>query len=802
MKQSLLFVGMVAGALLFTLSLFAQVNAIRVYAQNGVVDLSKTDVVNQPVKLNGEWLIYPQQLLEPGDDFAKYKGYPVSFPSLWSNTEIEGKKLSSIGYATYTLSVILPKGTHADDLALDIPEAYSSLRLFVNAEDFFSLGMPGTTESTTIPLYKPGAKRLHFSGDTFRITLQIANFHHFRGGPYRSITLGNNDLLKNEREINRSYDLFLTGCLFMGGLFFVGLFIFGRHDKVILYFSLFCLSYAYRVIGSDEYTLHQLFPNYSWFVAIRLEYLSLYASITFLTLFNYHLYPREFSSVLKNIFVGFSLLCFAFTLFIGPIYYTSITNIYIAFIFIQLVYTIYVYLLGYNNKQPGALFSLLATAILFILFIVIILGFFTQYHASKFILLFTYIAFFFFQSLVLSYRFAFALRQASVDALLASKAKSEFLSTMSHEIRTPLNSIIGITSLLLQKKPEGEQKEYLDTMLFSANNLLYIINDILDFSKLEAGKMTISYKPALLGEIGRRVETTSKVLANEKGLSLFFVADPRLYKQPVLADPDRTTQVINNLIMNAIKFTTEGSVTLTMGLEEETEQNMLVKISIADTGIGIEKDKQELIFEEFTQVDSSINRGYAGTGLGLAICKEMLNMQGVELRLHSEPDKGSTFWFIQTFAKTEKLEQSVNSKLKEIDETILIGLFEGKNVLIAEDNPINMMVAEKVLNNIAPGLTIRKAVNGQEVLEAYFEDIPDIILMDVNMPVMDGLKAASQIRMLESNSGQKRIPIVAVTAGTLREDLERCKEAGMDTMIAKPYKMEELKLILVQMLSR
>jgi CheY-like chemotaxis protein len=252
--------------------------------------------------------------------------------------------------------------------------------------------------------------------------------------------------------------------------------------------------------------------------------------------------------------------------------------------------------------------------------------------------------------------------------------------------------------------------------------------------------------------------------------------------------------------MNAIKFTIEGSVTLTMELEEETEQNMLVKISIADTGIGIEKDKQELIFEEFTQIDSAINRGYAGTGLGLAICKEMLMIQGVELHIESVPGEGSNFWFNQQFAKTEKLEQTVSSKLMELDEAVLSGIFEGKNVLIAEDNPINMMVAEKVINTIAPGLSIRKAVNGQEVLEAYFEDIPDIILMDVNMPIMDGLKAASQIRMLESNTGQKRIPIVAVTAGTLREDLERCKEAGMDTMIAKPYKMEELKLILVQML--
>ncbi len=800
MKQYPVFFSFLIGFVLFLNPLVAQVNTIRVYAKSGVVDLSRIDIINQAVKLNGEWLIYPNELLDPDADFSRFKAYPVNFPELWSNTIIEGQKLPSNGFATYRLKVILPEGINSDNLALDIPEAYSSLKLFVNNEDFFDLGTPGKTAATTIPLFKPGAKRLHFKGNTFQITLQIANFHHYRGGPYRSITLGNNDLLKNEREINRSYDLFLTGCLFMGGLFFFGLFIFGRHDKVILYFSLFCLTYTYRVIGTDEYSLHHLFPDLSWFIALRMEYLSLYASVTFLTLFNYHLYPGEFSKNLKYIFVGFSLLCLGFTLFTPPVYYTSVINIYIGFIFIQLAYTIYVYVLGYNNHQPGALFSLLATAILFILFVVIILAYFTPFQPSRIILLCTYIAFFFFQSLVLSYRFAFMLRKAGDEALLATKAKSEFLSTMSHEIRTPLNSIIGITNLLLQKKPEGEQKEYLDTLLFSANNLLYIINDILDFSKLEAGKMSITFKPSLLGEIGSRVETTSKVLANEKGISLHFRSNPLLFSQPVLADPDRTTQVINNLIMNAIKFTNEGSVTLSMDLLEETDEHLLVKISIKDTGIGIPKEKQQLIFEEFTQVDSSIDRGYAGTGLGLAICKEMLMMQGVDLRLESKPGQGSTFWFTQQFSKTDKLEQTTSSKLGEMDENEMDEIFEGKNVLVAEDNPINMMVAQKVLSTIAPGLTMRKAVNGQEVLEAYFEDIPDIILMDINMPVMDGLKAASQIRMMESSTGQKRVPIVAVTAGTLREDLERCMEAGMDTMIAKPYKMEELKLLLIQML--
>ncbi len=762
-------------------------------AKGGMLDLREVNLLKQSIKLEGEWIVYPQQLLSPKDNFDTAKGYFTHFPELWSKTIINGQPLPSKGYATYRLKVLMPSTISPDDLALDIPDVYSTMRLYVNEEDFFNLGKPGTTKATTIPHFKPGAKRLHFRSDTLVLTVQIANFHHRRGGAKQAIILGNNNVLKIDREMGWSYDLFLTGCLFMGGLFFLGLFIFGRHDRVILYFSLFCLVYTYRVVGTDEYALHHLFPNISWFITIRLEYLSLFGSVIFLALFNYHLYPREFNQKLCTLFVAVGLICFGITLVFPPDLFTHLLNYYIVFVFIQLIYTVYVYILGYRHKQPGALLSLLSTAILFIIYNIIIAGFFTAFVPNRFLLLFLYICFFFFQSLVLSYRFAFVLKKARDEALLAVKAKSEFLSTMSHEIRTPLNSVIGITNLLLQKKPEGEQKEYLDTLLFSANNLLFIINDILDFSKLEAGKMQISYTPTILADIGWRVASTSKILANEKGILLEFYGDEILKTQPVLADPDRTTQVINNLIMNAIKFTTEGSVHLHMKVKAETATHITVKISIQDTGIGIPKEKQALIFEEFTQVDSEINRGYAGTGLGLAICKEILAKQQVSLELDSEPAIGSTFWFEQSFEKTNLIQNSNELKVPALSDAEVASLFLGKVVLIAEDNTINMMVAQKVLNGFAPGLIIKKATTGQEAIDMYQEEIPDIILMDINMPVMDGLRATKIIRNIESLNHKPQVPIIALTAGTLREDEDRCKDAGMDTMIAKPFKIDELK---------
>jgi len=786
---------------IFMLPLVADAQPVQqvVKASKGVIDLRKVPLEQKTVKLDGEWVFYPGQLIAPDADFSNYRGYYVQYPALWDKTFINGKPLSPIGYGTYRLRVLTDSAIKDENLALDIPDAYSSLTLFVNNEEFFNLGVPDTSAETTIPYFKPGAKRLHFDKGGFTITLHVANFHHSRGGTYWSILLGNNELLKSNRENARSYDVFLAGCLFMGGLFFLGLFVFGRKDKATLYFSLFCLAYTYRIIGTDEYSLHHLFPSISWFITLRLEYLSLYAAVIFLGLFNYTLYPQEFNRQLMRLFVGISLVLFTITLFAGSAFYTRLLTPFLVMVVLKLIYTVYVYILGYKNNRSGALFSLISTFILCLLGLIIILGYYFDIRPNRGILLLAYIAFFFFQSLVLSHRFASILNAAKDKAMQAYKAKSDFLSTMSHEIRTPLNSVIGITNLLLQKKPDKEQKEYLDTLLFSANNLLYIINDILDFSKLEAGKMKLNFRPARLGEIGKRIVNTTSILANEKGIAMHFLCDDTLQEQTVLIDADRTTQVINNLMMNAIKFTAEGSVSLVMHLKKQNETHLTAEIRVEDTGIGIPAEKQQLIFEEFTQVDSSINRGYGGTGLGLAICKEILALQGVDLLLHSEEGKGSTFWFVQQFEKVADDSNGLG-ELKQEPEKEAANYLNGRRVLIAEDNAINMMVVEKILLNMAPGIIIQKALNGEEAVKAYLETMPDLILMDVNMPVMDGLRASLTIREQEALKGGKKIPIIALTAGTMREDKERCLEAGMDTMIGKPFKIEELRNTMIGLL--
>lgn len=764
-------------------------------AKNGWIDLRGIDLSKTTVQLKGEWEFYKNQLLGPEDSLINYKPVFIKVPELW-NSEKNG--ISPKGYGTYRLRIIFPAGTSSDQLALYVPDGYSAIRVFVNDENFFQMGVPGTDAASTIPLFRPAAKRLHFVGDTVTLLVQVANFHHKRGGLYRPFSVGDNDQLKNEREVNRSYDLFLTGCLFMGGLFFLGLFFFSRHDRVILYFSLFCLFYTYRIMGTDEYSLHQIFPKLSWFVALRLEYLSLFISVVFLTLYNRTLYPNEFHEKVLQWFLLLAGAAILITLLLPSSIYTYLTDPFVAILVLTLLYSFYVYIKAYIKKRPGAIYSLLSAMLLIALFILAVLSHYTNTHLHKLLMIFLHVGFFYSQSLVLSYRFAYQLKSARDEALAAYRAKSTFLSTMSHEIRTPLNSVIGITQLMLQKKPEGEQKDLLDTLSFSANNLLYIINDILDISKIEAGKMSLSPLPSSLGKIGKQVVHSAKVLAKDKGIDLLFECDEKLFDQYVQIDPDRTTQVITNLVQNAIKFTHEGSVKVKMSITEESQDKILVKVAVIDTGIGISESQQKLIFEKFTQADSTINRNYGGTGLGLSICKEILALQGVELKLDSTLGKGSTFWFEHQLNKVEAIDDaSSNGNYSEIE---LQEIFSGKKVLLAEDNPINMMVAEKLFQQMAPEIELLKAQNGEEAFHLYQQYLPQLVLMDINMPIMNGLDSTKAIRAYELAMGKNPTPILALSAGSIREDLERCLASGMNDMVAKPFKMEELKQIMASFL--
>src|SRR5260221_5893983 len=613
------------------------------------------------------------------------------------------------------------------------------------------------------------------------MVLQIANFWHARGGPYKDILLGDKDELILKKYRGSAYDFLLAGCLFMGGLFFLGLFVFGRNDKTILYFALFCLVFSYRMVGTDHYALHSLFSYLDWFMTIRMEYLSLSIAMAFFCVYTRNLYPDDAHPVVTGALVWFCILYSAVVLFTPTIVFTHFLIVFLGGMFFCIAYSLYVYLQAARNRRSGSLFALLSTTVMLFIGLLMNLHYFSIIPDLRLILFICYIFFFFLQSLALSHRFAHTFRQATFLAQQGLRAKSEFLSTMSHEIRTPLNAVIGMTHLLLRNRPRTDQEEDLGVLLFSANNLLSIVNNILDYNKIEEGK--IGFEPIAfeLSATGRNIMAGLKNAADEKGIALLIDIDQNLNKK-LLGDPTRTSQVINNLAHNAIKFTREGSVSLSLVVDSVWPDAMTITVKIEDTGIGIAPEKQQMIFDRFTQADSSTSRSYGGTGVGLAITKKILELQGDLLQLKSEPGKGSCFYFTQTFSlKTEVGGERRNILPLNGQEQLIWGI----HILLVQDNQLNVLVAQTMLEN--NGAIVEVATNGAEELDQLDSTRHQLVLMDLHMPVMDGYEATILLR----NRGET-LPIIALTASTPKEVESEAFAAGLNDVVVKPFSPEEL----------
>ncbi len=357
-------------------------------------------------------------------------------------------------------------------------------------------------------------------------------------------------------------------------------------------------------------------------------------------------------------------------------------------------------------------------------------------------------------------------------------AKSQFLSTMTHEIRTPLNAIIGNIHILMQEPLLSEQEQYVKALHISAENLLNLVNDILDFGKIEEGKVILSMRAVSLKAIGNHLLQMNLSNAAERNNNLVLEVDADL-PEWVIIDDVRLNQVLNNLISNANKFTNNGLITLSLKCINRSGDKLLLYIAVTDTGIGIPSSKHTLIFERFTQANSEINRSYGGSGLGLTIVSRLLMLMGSEIKLTSEEGKGSTFYFhlpcTITIPSDEKLIPS-KDKVKDL---------EGMRILLVEDMPFNVLVAKKILTSW--NTFVEVASNGQEAIDMVSEKAYDIILMDLQMPVLDGIQATREIRKM----GVKT-PIIALTASATPETRLVIQEVGMSNYVSKPYNPEDL----------
>lgn len=729
----------------------------------------------ESVDLEGPWQFHWNTFVSLwGDEPA---GEHVSIPHLWTAAGRLNAAGRPFGYASYTMRLLLPPNSKG--WGLTVPDAYSSYHLYANGQLVASNGRPDSVQSGYEPRWFTSTVPLPLA-DTVYLVMHVANFDHSKGGLYRAPTLGRySDLLRIQNH-NNALDLILSGAMLMGGLFFLGLFWFQRQDKAMLLFALFCMVYSYRPMGSRWYAIQQMLPGLQWHLALRLEYFTLYTAIGLFTAYTLFLYPRDVNRKLLFFFMGFNAVLALGVLVLPPYYYTQTLVPFLIIGLIMIGYSAFVYARAWYLGRVGSAFAFWSTIVIMGVLAVVNLEYFDLVLPTGKALFVGYALFLFLQSLVLAFRFADVLNKARREAMLGLQAKTDFLSTMSHEIRTPLNAVIGMTHLLLRSGPRPAQKEQLEVMLSSSHNLLTIVNDILDYNKIEAGKIELERVPVSLNKLCHTILAGLKPLADDKGLMLRLELPSEL-PSFVMADPTRLTQVITNLVHNALKFTSEGEVCLCVGLLSRHESTVRLRFEVRDTGIGIAAEKLHRIFERFTQADSSTSRQYGGTGLGLAIARNLVALQGGELAVNSTLGEGTSFWF--------ELEMEVSSLAAAREENAEEGIFgtPGRyTILLVDDNGMNRRVGRAFLERW--GLTVVEVEDGQQALDKFDGNQSfDLVLMDLHMPVLDGYEATRRLR----ERGLK-LPILALTASLPKEVEHEAFAAGVDGVVVKPFHPNDL----------
>ena len=659
----------------------------------------------------------------------------------------------------------------------------------------------GETRETSRPNYRANVIPLPVGVENIRLTFQVSNFRNRWGGMWNAPELGEASAVRASRDKSLLLEHLLCGVLMFMGVYHLVLFAYRPADRSPFYFAIFCLLFAVRTALMGERFWLDVFPNFNWEIAYKLEYLGYYLATPVWASFLRRAFPRDVPPWLEYVCWIIGLPITIITL-VTPVYIYGGILFYKQFVTIFLgAYALYALLRAYLRRRQGALLFLSGWLILFTTVVVDFM------HAAGLVdtppLAPLGLALFaLFQSLMLAGRFAGAfsaaekisteleykvmertraLKQARDIAEQSSHAKSDFLSVVSHEIRTPLNAVIGTADLLEEQSLNHEQHRLVGMLQRSGRVLLTLINEILDISRIESGKLELASVTFAPRDVIEGAAEMMRLRADQKGVSLTVETTPDV-PEYLRGDPDRLHQVLVNLLGNAVKFTAKGYVNLSVESAGELE----LRFQVTDTGPGMPAYLKVDLFEPFAQADSSIRREFGGSGLGLAIVKRLVEMMNGEVNYKEHSEGGTVFEFTARFAAPAPGTEAAKTTARPVKTTPA----RGPRILIVEDNPDNQFLMQAFLAKI-PG-EVRVASDGAQAVEMVRQDSFDLILMDIQMPVMDGLTATRRIREWEQETGRDPLRILAVSANATQGDVEKSLAAGCDVHLTKPISRQKL----------
>lgn len=785
-------------------------------AINGILDTTTWDFSKKGfLKLDGAWEFYWKNFYTP-KDFSDFKNLnstiritPPSYqlvPSIWNSYFDHENQLDGKGYATFRLRIKLKDYNHV--YAIKIIDIATSYKVWIDGEELWKAGKLGMSKEESSPAYNSKVLEFKPSNEYVEIVFHVSNFYHSKGGLWNFIEFGLAEHIEESRESQTNFEFFMFGSLSIMAFYHFGLYALRKKDKSTLFFGLVCFIIAIRILLTGERYLFKLSEDtVYWITLVKLEFMTVYLTTPFFILFLESIYPKDTKKIISHVSLGIGIIFSLITLLLDTYITTGLVKYFQVLLLFLILYVGYVLIIINSRKREGAIWVAFGL-IVFLGTLINDLLYLNNFIYTGFLFPLGLFVFIFSQSFILSMRFskAFTTVESMSEKLVTlDKLKDDFLANTSHELRTPLNGIIGIAESMLEdasNKLSFEIKQNLSLIVASGRRLSSLVNDILDFSKLKNHEIELQIRQIDLKQIADLVIKLSSPLIQEKEIILIN-SIPNDFPE-IWADENRIIQVFHNLVGNAIKFTEYGEIRISAEYKP-----VATTIYIADTGIGIPKEKFGIIFQSFEQIDNSTSREYGGTGLGLGITKQLVELHGGKIWVDSSVGKGSTFYFSIPNLHLENKKKKIVTKLiknqffipelktgypvpldKIVDFPEIKNIEKATNrftILAVDDEPINLQVIVNHLNGL--NYKVITANNGSTALKLIENDLPDLVLLDLMMPKLSGYEVCKILRV---KYPIHTLPIIILSAKNQTNDIILGLESGANDYMHKPFHKKEL----------